>query len=333
MTVWLDPIPYLGDDLLFLDELTSSLGSASIPAPHLFRASENEKRGRIEKYGTDRGGYEGDRMWRGSEAAGLSLRHADVILATTRAQIEEGARDPSFSTSFKKLPGIEEPLVLVYDPGALRRLGEKEWAFAHPEARGEALLAAAPVKKLALPEGWLEPAEGLHYRALVRAALSRGRGTVVEVGCWKGRSAAYVGRLVGMLGGQFFCVDHFAGSSDRYREAYLEMLADEDVRASFESNMEAMGIDVGLHAASSTDAAALFDDRSVDLVFLDASHDEAAVNDDIMAWRPKLRAGGILAGHDHNFDQPGVLAAVAGLCRELDVTVGPGSFWFAVVRP
>jgi predicted O-methyltransferase YrrM len=39
-------------------------------------------------------------------------------------------------------------------------------------------------------------------------------------------------------------------------------------------------------------------DASVDLVYLDARHDYLSVLDDIAAWAPKVRPGGVLAGHD-----------------------------------
>ena len=49
---------------------------------------------------------------------------------------------------------------------------------------------------------------------------------------------------------------------------------------------------------SSTDAAKLFEDKSVDFVYLDARHDYCGVTQDITSWYPKLKDGGIMAGHD-----------------------------------
>jgi len=59
----------------------------------------------------------------------------------------------------------------------------------------------------------------------------------------------------------------------------------------------------------SVEAAAQFNDASVDFVFIDADHSYDAVRADIRAWRPKLRAGGLLAGHD--YDRAEVRRAVA----------------------
>ena len=46
-------------------------------------------------------------------------------------------------------------------------------------------------------------------------------------------------------------------------------------------------------------AALQIADSSLDFVYLDARHDYRSVQDDIAAWAPKVRAGGILAGHDY----------------------------------
>jgi hypothetical protein len=40
-------------------------------------------------------------------------------------------------------------------------------------------------------------------------------------------------------------------------------------------------------------------DASLDYVYVDARHDYCGVKEDLEAWWPKLRRGGILAGHDY----------------------------------
>lgn len=60
----------------------------------------------------------------------------------------------------------------------------------------------------------------------------------------------------------------------------------------------------------SPEAAAWLADGSVDLVFVDGDHNYEPVRQDLAAWRPKLRAGGILAGHDYSLVYPGVVQAV-----------------------
>jgi len=48
-----------------------------------------------------------------------------------------------------------------------------------------------------------------------------------------------------------------------------------------------------------TEAAKLIADQSLDYIYVDARHDYCGVTEDIKAWYPKLKLGGIMAGHDY----------------------------------
>ena len=50
---------------------------------------------------------------------------------------------------------------------------------------------------------------------------------------------------------------------------------------------------------TSAEAAPCFPDRSLDFVYIDGNHSFAACAEDIALWWPKVRSGGILAGHDY----------------------------------
>lgn len=60
---------------------------------------------------------------------------------------------------------------------------------------------------------------------------------------------------------------------------------------------------------------------SPQFVYIDASHEEADVMADMVAWWPTLRADGMLAGHDFDADHPGVIAAVTRFADERNLTV------------
>lgn len=49
---------------------------------------------------------------------------------------------------------------------------------------------------------------------------------------------------------------------------------------------------------TSAEASEQIEDASLDLVFIDADHSYEAVKRDIELWLPKVKPGGILAGHD-----------------------------------
>lgn len=51
--------------------------------------------------------------------------------------------------------------------------------------------------------------------------------------------------------------------------------------------------------STSLEGAEDFGERTLDFVYLDAQHHYEAVREDIRAWYPKLRRGGVLGGHDY----------------------------------
>jgi len=56
---------------------------------------------------------------------------------------------------------------------------------------------------------------------------------------------------------------------------------------------------VTLLKQQSPGAASIFKDESLCVVYLDGRHDYASVRRDLEAWWPKVRRGGLLAGHDY----------------------------------
>ncbi len=51
--------------------------------------------------------------------------------------------------------------------------------------------------------------------------------------------------------------------------------------------------------AASLNAVDLFNDESLDFVYIDANHQYDFIKQDISLWYPKVRKGGIIAGHDY----------------------------------
>ena len=52
---------------------------------------------------------------------------------------------------------------------------------------------------------------------------------------------------------------------------------------------------------STTDAAERFPDGHFDWLYLDATHTYAEAKADLEAWYPKVRIGGLVSGHDYQF--------------------------------
>jgi hypothetical protein len=80
---------------------------------------------------------------------------------------------------------------------------------------------------------------------------------------------------------------------------------------------------------TSIEASKMFKDGYFDFVYLDADHALEAIRNDIKNWYPKVKVGGILAGHDYLdgtlvwdkgiYSQFGVKTAVDEFCKEHDL--------------
>jgi hypothetical protein len=96
-------------------------------------------------------------------------------------------------------------------------------------------------------------------------------------------------------------VDTFEGWSGHSRE--VEAVASgEPIRAIFYGNIQRFGLSnyvCHVHEMTGVEAAALYAPASVDSLFLDGDHSPANVRAELAAWRPKLRPGAVLAGHDY----------------------------------
>jgi hypothetical protein len=125
---------------------------------------------------------------------------------------------------------------------------------------------------------------------------SRGYTEGAEVGVYQGE---YSERLCqGISGLHLSCVDAWApflGADGRriYKSA---------VAAYADCQKRLAPYNVTYVREWSPAAAARFADRSLDFVYLDADHRLPAVMADLAAWAPKVRPGGVMAGHD--YDEP-----------------------------
>lgn len=81
---------------------------------------------------------------------------------------------------------------------------------------------------------------------------------------------------------------------------------------------------------TSLDAVNEFPDKYFDLVYIDANHEYENAKQDIIAWMPKIKKDGVLAGHDYN-DHNGVKQAVNELFGSPD-KIFPDSSWIIKKR-
>ena len=125
---------------------------------------------------------------------------------------------------------------------------------------------------------------------------------IVEVGVWKGCSAAYlaVEAINSNKNIKIDLIDQWIkiGSVEDYS---IEEVA---------QNLNPVINYVTLIKSNSIAATSLYEDHSLDFAFIDADHTYESVKKDIMAWLPKIKIGGVIAGHDYCHSVPGVIKAV-----------------------
>ena len=141
----------------------------------------------------------------------------------------------------------------------------------------------APVKELIKDvPGWLSDEEGEALFELARRCT--GRGVIVEIGSWKGKSTICLGRGSRAGNGvRIFAVDPHAD----YRHG------------EFKENIERAGIADLVTPVKGLSQEVVEDfDEQIELLFVDGSHEEEDVRHDFDTWVPKVVEGGVVAFHD-----------------------------------
>ena len=121
-------------------------------------------------------------------------------------------------------------------------------------------------------------------------------GYAVEVGTFSGENAVIMAKYFNRV----VTIDPWLNGYDKDDHASNADMA--EVEKKYLERTEPF-INISHIKLPSIEASRQFDDESVDLVYLDGDHQTDAVVADIDAWKPKVRKGGILAGHDINMEK------------------------------
>lgn len=125
----------------------------------------------------------------------------------------------------------------------------------------------------------------------------------VEVGAFYGKSTAYLAVEIANSGKdiRFDVVDTWRGSPEHQVGGwdYQEAMVNDTAFEIFKNNLAPVIHIINPVKLTSLKAAHLYEDNSLDMVFIDADHTYEAVKVDIAAWLPKVKVGGYLCGHDY----------------------------------
>lgn len=131
-------------------------------------------------------------------------------------------------------------------------------------------------------------------------------GRFVEVGSFQGNSAAYMAVEIINFNSEvkLDCIDVWneftigglhLKNPDQYPTDLVYQL--------FLKNIEPVKHIITPHRMNSVEAASMYKDGSLEFVFIDANHEYEAVKADLIAWFPKVKKGGHIAGHDYVSDE------------------------------
>jgi predicted O-methyltransferase YrrM len=136
--------------------------------------------------------------------------------------------------------------------------------------------------------------EGL--RRLCNWANDRGaKNKAVEIGAYSGEGTMILANYFD----EVLAVDPWLNGYD-INDRASQQTPMKFVFAKFLENTKDLG-NVNYDQNKSLDALEAVKDGSLDLVYVDGDHRYEAVLADFKGWLPKLRAGGVMAGHDWSF--------------------------------
>ena len=134
--------------------------------------------------------------------------------------------------------------------------------------------------------------EGLVQLAKFLRMYFSGEFSMVEVGCYAGEGTAIFSKYAKRVS----AVDPWRSGYDAADIAlHCYMSA---VEKEFDKNTASYP-NVNKLKMTSLEAVNLFEDHSLDFVYIDAIHTYEAVKSDINAWLPKVKKSGLIGGHDY----------------------------------
>lgn len=142
----------------------------------------------------------------------------------------------------------------------------------------------------------------------------------VEVGVAFGKSAIYMATQIARSGKtiRFDAIDRWNSDYLEHpkRDAYRKLALEHgDMYRAFLWFAKQCNVDhmISAYVADQVHGAKMYANGSLDLVFLDTCHTEDGTRAAIKAWLPKIKPGGVFAGHDYVKGWPGVVRAVNDL--------------------
>lgn len=168
-----------------------------------------------------------------------------------------------------------------------------------------------------VPSNWFD------YEEVYKYAIDKAKenAVFVELGVWFGQSMSFAGveifnskKAITVYGvDSFLQGDQPSKHSEKDESRYNEVLK-------YTKPVVDTGI-VKIIKSDSSEAAKLFEDESIDFLFIDANHTYEGVKLDLESWYPKVKKGGIISGHDYIHHWEGLVKAVNEFFGTINLTI------------
>tara|TARA_R110002110_G_scaffold405656_1_gene624951 strand:- start:227 stop:862 length:636 start_codon:yes stop_codon:yes gene_type:complete len=145
-------------------------------------------------------------------------------------------------------------------------------------------------------EGWFNLQDA--YLNMVKKVPSYG--TIVEIGCFKGRSTRFLcDALIAEAkpGVRVNVIDTFEGTTGEHDGLELGSMYDE-FKNNLHDHLESSRVIPHVNRSDNQQLIDSFKDGSLDGLIIDGAHDEVSVHNDTKNWYPKLKDDGLLIWDD-----------------------------------
>lgn len=142
--------------------------------------------------------------------------------------------------------------------------------------------------------GWLTDKEaGFLHKA---ANDCKGKGAIVEIGSWKGKSTVVIASGLAVENNQkVHAIDPFTGSNEHKTKSGRDAKTFKE----FKSNIKKAGLTVKVIPVVKTSSVAVKSWKTpIEFLFIDGAHEYEFVKEDFKKWEPHVIEGGVIAIHD-----------------------------------
>lgn len=116
--------------------------------------------------------------------------------------------------------------------------------------------------------------------------------SILEIGSWLGAGST---RILSKYAARLVCVDHWEGNENA---DHKQIVSEIDPYCIFYQNVEGFREKIITVRSDSSAIGDLLRDQSFDFIFIDGDHRYRQTMSDIINCLPKVKRGGIIAGHD-----------------------------------